>query len=55
MVQIWLQQQRIQEAVCPCLEVGLVVMRESEINNCAHVVGAQVNCQLVGLDALWSL
>ena len=54
-VQLWLQNERIQETVSAGLEVCLVVVRKAEVHNSSHIVGTQVDGQLVGTDRLISL
>ena len=55
MVQIWLQSQRIHEAVSTAGEVSLVVVRETQVHNRAHVVRPQVYSKLICLNALFCL
>lgn len=55
MAEIWLQHQRIDKAVGAGFEVSHVIVRQSQVDNRAHVVWSQVNRKLVGLNALLSL
>ena len=55
MVQLWLQNQCVQEAVRRGLEVSIVVVGQTQIHNRPHVVRSQVDCQLVRSDAFMGL
>ena len=55
MVQIRLQNECIEEAIGTGLEVGVVVVRQTKVDNGPHVVRTKVDRQFVGSDALMGL
>lgn len=44
---VWLQDERVQEAIGASLEVRLVVIRQAKVNDSSNVVRSQVDSQLV--------